>query len=228
MLLQHCYCWPCEQEAAQQRHLQLAGAGHYPQGSLAHATLTAKPPCSPASQVTKVLSKFEARAFIHTYVNSAAATAATNGTSGSTRSMRSKSSEAVVPDRLAGRAMLFELPRFQLRFELRCGALHSLDYAGYMLRPVQQLVWAAEAEDGGSSSCANATYYTLPGFSQYLVLQQAQQESSSGGSSAGQPQGLKVLVPQGAVQRGAVAVEHSQASDADLKVRRALAVDACA
>ncbi|KAL4434355.1 hypothetical protein ABPG75_000796 [Micractinium tetrahymenae] len=104
--------------------------------------------------------------------------------------------------------MLFELPRFGLEFELLpSGELRSLDYAGHRLAACQQL-WepaAAAGHDGGSSGAAS---YTLPDFQQYLVLE-----------PAAPLQRRLVIVPVGRAVRLEVAVEieHSSASDADIK-----------
>eukprot|EP00887_Chlorella_sp_A99_P004660 scaffold4.g4660.t1 len=193
-----------------------------------------------SSAVTRVLSKFELPEFIHTYVSvPAGADGAGNGScvqSGSSEDggcmegssssgggcMDGSSEDSLCVDgnsckeELEGggqRAMLFELPRFRLSFELRGGRLRSLDYSGFCLRPCQQLV-------------AGATY-TLPGLQQCLVLEAGESAGQPGGDGRGAagPQhlgGLRVLVPEGKVQRKAessrVEVEHSDSSGATLKV----------
>lgn len=134
--------------------------------------------------------------------------------------------------------LVFEFPRFQgLEFELRGERLHSLDYAGYALRRVQQLVW--------DSGPAAGTTYTLPGLTKYLVLEHASEEEQAGSSKgkegqvgsgtgvsggipstsskpAGQHEAQLVLAPVGDVQRsdGQVVIQHSSSSDAQLEVRR--------
>jgi hypothetical protein len=84
---------------------------------------------------------------------------------------------------LADGTYCIELPRFQLEFELRAdgigGRLASKDYAGYALAQQQQLA------------------DTLPGFSQYLVLEPSDALLSQ--HPWGGP--VKVLIPTGAVSR---------------------------
>eukprot|EP00967_Tisochrysis_lutea_P027856 scaffold32372_cov17-Tisochrysis_lutea.AAC.1 len=101
------------------------------------------------------------------------------------------------------------------KFELREGnELLSLDYAGYALGHQQQL-----------SACSQRTTFTLPGFQQYLVLQQRSSSAHQGV--------VKVLVPLGTVccdrsadsvlegrgHAGRVRVQVSTACDAQLEVR---------
>lgn len=177
------------------------------------------------SGVTRVLAKFERPQFIHTYVDAAAPTAAGSsghGASGSRkRASSGKRKDASSASSREGphRAMLFELPRFGLEFELRGGELLSLDYAGYRLRACQQLVVPGAAATGGGSGGA-VPRYTLPDFFQYLVLEQAAGSSSGSSSAAGQRGWQKVLVPEGRVERrqADVCVQHATSSNAGVQV----------
>ncbi len=108
------------------------------------------------------------------------------------------------PKPAAGYDLIFELPRAGLEFELACGELRSRDFAGYRLRPCQQLTGA---DEGG----AGQGHYTLPEFSRYLVLKRAPAgegggSSSSSGAVPGQQQQQwadeLVLVPAGDIVRG--------------------------
>lgn len=138
---------------------------------------------------------------MHTYTRQAAAGSATG---------------AATP---AGATQLvFELPRFNLEFQQAIdrdtGAYEFLasDYSGYRLATQQQLV--RYNADG-----SHVEWYTLPEFSQYLVLTK---RSGVGGES------VMVLVPEGRVQcvgramgnveGGGVRVVHSNVLNASLKV----------
>ena len=93
---------------------------------------------------------------------------------------------------------MFELPRYQLEFELRGSTLRSCNYSSYVLAPAQQLVKPCPSAPGGVE-------YTLPEFRQYLVLRQEAGKGLEVGLE--KPEQL-VLVPVGAVQvtrSGAVA-----------------------
>lgn len=140
-----------------------------------------------SSSVTRVLAKCDE--FVHTYVNTAGCDPAAMITSGA-----------------GPRMMLFELPRFQLEFELAGGALRSLDYKGYCLRACQQLMMP-------NGVAAAASNFMLPDFKQYLLLQR------EGAGAVGQRAELMVLVPVGVVQRTAaeVTVRHDDWSGANLQ-----------
>ena len=162
------------------------------------------------SPVMRILRKFERKEFIHVYVRALASTNSAGGSGGNTEVQAGSSAE-----KLCGtteHTMTFSLPRFSLEFELRSGRLWSLEYAASFLRPCQQLV-AGDA-------------YTLPGFAQYLVLQQHQaqqgQHDAPTGSAGSRLGCLRVLVPAGQVQRSTkgVAVVHDGSSGARLEVSR--------
>lgn len=114
--------------------------------------------------ITAVLSKFEEPRFIHTH-----RPLATPG------------------DFQRGSCLLFELPRYNLEFELSSldGAIRSRNYAGYRLRRSQQLV------SGGGG---NAVVYTLPEFRHYLVLER---DPGSAAVVGTQRADVLVLVPAG-------------------------------
>lgn len=155
-----------------------------------------------SSAVTAVLAQFESTCFIHTYIRAGGGSSAATGSS------------ATAPP---APAMLFSLPRVQLEFELRGGALWSLDFTGWRLRPCQRLVEQAAA---GESTAV----YTLPDFSQCLILERPAQGQQAGGAAA-----LQVLVPAGQVQRGheAVTVMHSGDTDAQLQVSGTMVPEGC-
>ena len=159
----------------------------------------------------RVLAKFEEQHFIHTY-------------------LRGPSLQAILAQQPAagsrgggngsgpGGALVFELPRYQLEFELRGSTLCSCNYSSYVLAPAQQLVKPCPSTPGGVE-------YTLPEFRQYLVLRQEAGKRLEVGLE--KPEQL-VLVPVGAVQlsrSGAVAsgaavwVEVSALAGAEHKVR---------
>lgn len=149
------------------------------------------------SQITRVLSKFERRQFIHCFVEA--------------DQPRDGDGDTAMHQEPV-REMLFELPRFGLQFELRGGELWSLDFAGRCLAPMQQLLVAPAAD--------SSAFYQLPDFSQYLVLLQATQQG--GAQAAGNQQGtaLQLVVPVGRVRRldAAVMVAHGQGSHDKLQV----------
>lgn len=204
------------------------------------------------SAVTRVLAKFESPEFLHTYVpagsrggggSSGDGSASGHGSDcsmqsdggGSDCSMGGGSDSAAAdtsgcstPGGAAasahGHRMLFELPRFQLEFELRGGTLWSRDHDGYQLASCQQLWEAAAAAEGAGGGPS----FTLPDFRQYLVLQPAE---PGGSSSRPGPARTLLLVPEGRVRRHAahVGVEHAARSDAKLRAsaRRAAAGCTC-
>lgn len=159
-----------------------------------------------SSPVTAVLSQFESSCFIHTYICGSGGSGGTSDGSSASDSDGSRGSDGSEPS-AAAPTMLFSLPRFGLEFELRYGSLWSRDFTGCRLRACQRLV-----EPPADSN--SPAIYTLPDFSQCLVLERPEQP---GGSSAA----LQVLVPAGRVQRGpeAVVVVHSGDTDAQLEVR---------
>lgn len=210
------------------------------------------------SAVTQVLTKFEDRDFIHAYVpagcsSSDGGTSSSGGASASKKRKLSSTgacssgasgsagSPAVVADDASSagaRQMLFELPRFGLEFELAGGQLRSLDHAGFVLAPCQQL-WqpgaheegcaGSSGKDGSSCSCGSSSSpsYTLPDFWQYLILQPAEDVQSGcgdSGSSCGTAvqQRTLVLLPVGRVVRteDGVEVEHGSNSGDALQVCR--------
>jgi hypothetical protein len=126
-----------------------------------------------SSPVVDVLSKFEDRQFIHTFISSA-------GSGGAA-------------------TVVYELPRFNLRFDLQEGHLVSHNFRGYQLAPNQQLV--------------DEQWYTLPNFRQYLVLQRSSEAHGSVTTNMGQQRsGTLVLVPAGdvRVERSLVKISNSE------------------
>ncbi|MEW5319231.1 MAG: hypothetical protein WDW38_010396 [Sanguina aurantia] len=93
----------------------------------------------------QVLTKLEDPQFIHAYTQSAA----TDPSHG----------------------MRFELPRFNLGFELRQRQLVSLEYSGYKLSKRQQLVTRVVDQLCSTDGNVRSALYTLPDFHQYLLLQ---------------------------------------------------------
>ncbi len=91
--------------------------------------------------------------------------------------------------------LVLELPRFNLEFEQilnPSGDSYELvanDYSGYSLASQQQLV--RYSQDG-----SQVDWYTLPDFTQYLVLTR---RAGLGGHAAGTSD-VVVLVPEGEVQ----------------------------
>lgn len=156
-----------------------------------------------SSAVTAVLAQFERSRFIHTYIRAG----------GGSSSAGAGSSGTAPP----APAMLFSLPRFQLEFELRGGSLWSLDFTGWRLRPCQRLVEQAATGEGPA-------VYTLPDFSQCLIMEQPAQGQQAGSAAA-----LQVLVPAGQVQRGleAVKVTHSGDTHAQLQVSGTMVPEGC-
>ncbi|GAB4822814.1 hypothetical protein N2152v2_009860 [Parachlorella kessleri] len=163
------------------------------------------------SPIINILSKFEREEFIHVYVRALAGCENNSSSSGGSSAVHADSST----DELRATAehtMIFSLPRFSLEFELRSGRLWSLEYNASFLHHCQQLV----AGD----------MYTLPGFSQYLVLQQHQAQQGQPGSPPSAPGsklgGLRVLIPAGQVQSSTKGVEvaHDGSSGAHLEVHR--------
>jgi hypothetical protein len=135
------------------------------------------------------LSKFEQLHFVHVF-------APGSSTAGS--------SSSKVQAVSAGTC--FELPRFGLTFELQQdGVLASKDYSGYVLAE-QQLLVSQQQQQLGATASQYACTYTLPEFTQYLVLQsRLDSSSSSSAGSAAQPgagrSSTLVLVPAGGVCR---------------------------
>ncbi|KAG2494612.1 hypothetical protein HYH03_007377 [Edaphochlamys debaryana] len=110
--------------------------------------------------------------------------------------------------------MLFELPRYGLKFELRSGGeLASRDYPGYRLRRRQLLVNTGSDAGYGSDQVS----YTLPEFHQYLVLERspAVRQLPIGTQRADE----LVLMPAGPVRRdgGDVTIVVAPGSGARLK-----------
>ncbi len=154
-----------------------------------------------SSALLSVFSKFEDLGCVHTYTRQAAASSAAGPSSSP-----------------ATTTLVFELPRFNLEFQQATNSgtgayeLVASDYSGYCLATQQQLV--RYSADGRQTE-----WYTLPEFSQYLVL------TRRGGVGGGD---VMVLVPEGSVQcvgrrmgnveGGGVRVMHSNALDARLKV----------
>lgn len=97
------------------------------------------------SLISQVLTKLEDPQFIHAYTQSAA----TDPSHG----------------------MRFELPRFNLGFELRQRQLVSLEYSGYKLSKRQQLVTRVVDQLCSTDGNVRSALYTLPDFHQYLLLQ---------------------------------------------------------
>jgi hypothetical protein len=80
----------------------------------------------------------------------------------------------------------FELPRYQLEFALQGGKLMSLNYRGYQLASNQQL--------------ASTEQYTLPNFTQYLVLERSLEAQQEVTVNMGQRRtDTLVLIPAGSV-----------------------------
>lgn len=191
----------------------------------------------------KVLAKFEAPCFIHTYLRGPSLhDSQARGNAAARRSTRRNGACSDVAaasssgDGAPVETLVFELPRFQLEFELRggatpqaCGggelphgaayALASNNYSGYELAPDQQLLGRRESAPGGA-------VWTLPEFSQYLVLQQREGTRLEVGLDKAMQ---LVLVPAGrvgadrsetAAAGAVVTLQVPQASGAELKVRR--------
>ncbi|KAG2455049.1 hypothetical protein HYH02_000874 [Chlamydomonas schloesseri] len=194
------------------------------------AALTAQQQCLlherlvllPGSKVVNmVLGKFEDRRFIHAY------TSVTTG------------------------EMSFELPRCGLEFTMQphkaggggCGSsgqadasfcqLLSRNYSGYRLRRLQQLA-ERRGHSAGDGSCSSSSAsaaaaesnYTLPGFTQYLVLERIPQPAvAPAGSQRAQ---VMVLTPAGLVSAASssgkgplcVHIIISGSSAAEIKVHR--------
>lgn len=126
------------------------------------------------SHLLQVLSKMEDKQFIHAYQCISQHKAASDGAAGESYPL-----------------MLFELPRFCLKFSLHSnGVLASEDFKGYRLHECQQLV--QQASDG-------STHYTLADFQQYLVLQRSPELSTGFVPGSGKADVL-VLVPAGQIQ----------------------------
>jgi hypothetical protein len=174
------------------------------------------------SDVTRVLSKFESQHFIHAYVDAATPAAAGSSGQGASSGSRKRASIGKRKDASSSsadgnregpqRAMLFELPRFGLEFELRGGELRSLDYAGYRLRACQQLVVPRGSSGRGQSRRCRPLLHparlpTVPcagaGFWQQQRQQQQQQQQQCGGA-AGLAEGFGARGAGGA-QAGRVA-----------------------
>lgn len=173
-----------------------------------------------------VLSRLEAAACIHVF-----APRNSDSSSGDSNSKGSSSSSPAW-------RLLFELSRFGLEFELqRDGLVASRDHSGFSLSSCQRLVWQAPAGSAADAvtAAAGGTCYTLPGFTQYLLLERQEQPGSSSSSSSapvvvpGGPGEQIVLVPAGEVllQSGGVSVAVSNEADARLQVRTAAAAPAC-
>ncbi len=175
------------------------------------------------SHIASVLAKLEEPRYIHCYSITTTLASSSSGPAGGGPSisshvldlgcsspMSTSSSEGgsnmstgSAGGELAG-GLLFELPRLGLEFELRQGVLASRQYSGFTLGRQQQLVWQPEAA-GGSGAAAPHLHYTLPGFSQYLVLEKLQPAAAAAaGAPTAQQQSRAaaatlVLVPAGAV-----------------------------
>jgi hypothetical protein len=171
----------------------------------------------PGSRVMHVLSKFELLQFVHVFAPA-----------------ESGSSSSKVQAVRAGTC--FELPRFGLEFELQQdGKLASKGLRGYELAEQQQLVSQHEAHrcEAAAAQQHAACNYTLPDFTQYLVLQRKCGDSSSSSSAVMLPgsgrSSTLVLVPAAGVVRSGgssssgyaaerIDITLDGASNADLKV----------
>jgi hypothetical protein len=172
----------------------------------------------PGSRIMHVLSKFEQLQFVHVFAPA-----------------ESSSSSSKVQAVRAGTC--FELPRFGLEFELQQdGKLASKGLRGYELAEQQQLVSQSKANQYGAAAAQQhaACSYTLPDFTQYLVLQRKCGDSSSSSSAAVLPgsgrSSTLVLVPAGGVVRSGssssssgyaterIGITLDATSNADLKV----------
>ncbi|MEW5310745.1 MAG: hypothetical protein WDW38_002512 [Sanguina aurantia] len=150
------------------------------------------------SHTKTVLAKLEPSRYIHTYVPQSAAACSSQP------------------------AMLFELPRYNLQFQLQDGQLRSLDYSGYQLSQRQQLLSNTHTPVAGS---VGQVMYTLPGFEEYLLLQRIPDSGVVVGSRRADS---LVLAAVGPVQRcnkdvpghagPAVTVDVDRSSSAALKV----------
>jgi hypothetical protein len=157
----------------------------------AHLVLPADPSHDP---VLSVLARFEDKQYIHVYQQSGSA-----GGIGGQGAPDSRSSAA-------GSQLIFKLPRYNLSFQLQQGKLWSMDHSDWYLAPCQQLVnfspsdsrkgtpSGADSVDALTAAEAAAESYTLPGFSQYLVLQQEEPGSTSISTSVLMPAGLVTQV----------------------------------
>jgi hypothetical protein len=172
-------------------------------------------PGDPASDpVLSVLSKFEDKQYIHVWRQPGGA-----GAVGAIQAADSSST--------ASGQLVFELPRYNLEFQLQQGKLWSMDHVGWYLAPNQQLVNFTPGETGGSTrvpgagaaetstAAAAADSYTLPGFSQYLVLQQEETGSSSSSTSVLMPAGRVTRVEPGSSNPLADSVRLSISSKCD-------------
>jgi hypothetical protein len=146
----------------------------------------------PGSRIMHVLSKFEPQLqFIHAYVPSDSV-ACSNSSSSTVHAV------PVGAD--------FELPRFGLEFKLQLdGKLGAKDY---VLAEQQQLAYLSTQKQSNPAipwqhaACA----YTLPEFSQYLVLESKRNSSSSSSTSSAVLPGagrssMRLLIPAGDVCR---------------------------
>lgn len=181
-------------------------------------------PDAQTSQVLKILSKFEAHAFIHTFMPGCCP-----------RLLKKKPSTASKRQARAARGvaaagMVWQLPRCSLEFELTAaGSVVSLDHRGYSLSSRQLLVGAQQSKGEGVS-------YTLPEFQQYLVLKAQDSSSSSSKAESFRPDVTQqlVLIPSGGVvvERaspgstqpvaggGSIHVKLSDSCSATVKVRK--------
>lgn len=148
-----------------------------------------------------MLSKFEILDYIHVFVPGAYSSSSGNGSSGSFGSSHTATFPAPV---LAGTC--FDMPRFGLKFLLQqTGQVASEDFQNYVLSENQQLASHSSSSAAAVAAAANkalTVQYTLPGFSQYLVLQHTP-TTGSNSSKAPVPGGdsTLVLVPVGDVER---------------------------
>ncbi len=153
------------------------------------------------SSLLKVFSKFEGPAYVHTYT-------------------RQREPETAAGPSHPRVTLVFELPRFSLEFEqvvkqdTGSYELVASDYSGYRLATQQQLV--RYSPDG-----SQVEWYTLPEFSQYLVL------TKRDGMQGTQDADVMLLMPRGQVKRmpppegqkeGRVMVVHSREPDKSLEV----------
>ena len=171
------------------------------------------------SPVKTILTKVEKGDFIHTWLTQRHHATEQN-TSAETPSGSSRAP-----------SLLFELPRYQLELLVDGdGKLRSLQHAGYHLAQSQQLVIKGQGGAVLPFHNVNAhgyrpTCYTLPGFTQYLVLEKGGETGSLVGAAGTSRASTVVLIPEGEICRVEnadlpvdVRVKVSDASSALLKV----------
>lgn len=132
-----------------------------------------------SAPAASVLGKFEADRFVHWFLDRASGGSAGGGLPVLRSGAQASAADADAGQQQQPHAFRLELPRFGLEFELRSGVLSSCNFRGYHLAQAQQL------SD------------TLPGFSQYLVLEPG--ASLSELPPWGAP--YKLVVPAGSVER---------------------------